>query len=74
MEQLTAYVDAAAGVDTAVTWQISDSTVAALSPTGLLRSQCRAATGSATIEARSVADRSQVGYAYVTVGRNAAGC
>jgi hypothetical protein len=72
--QLTAYVDAAAGVDTSVTWQISDSTVAALSPTGLLRSRCRTATGSATIEARSVADRSQIGYAYVTVGRNAAGC
>ena len=72
--QMTAYVDAAAGVDTSVTWRISDSTVAALSPTGLLRSQCRTTTDSATIEARSVADRSQVGYAYVTVGRNAVSC
>lgn len=73
-EQMTAYVDAAVGIDTSVTWQISDSTVAALSPTGLLRSQCRTTTDSATIEARSVADRPKVGYGYVTVGRNAASC
>ena len=72
--QMYAYVDAAAGVDTSVTWQINDSTVATLSPTGLLRSQCRTAPGEATIEARSVADQSQVGHAYVTVWRNAAAC
>ena len=73
-EQMYAYVDAAAGVDTSVTWQISDSTVATLSPTGLLRSQCRATPGDATIEARSVADPSHVGRAYVTVWRNTTFC
>jgi hypothetical protein len=72
--QMYAYVDAAAGIDTSVTWQISDSTVATLSLTGMLRSRCRTAPGEATIEARSVADQSQVGYAYVTVWRNAAVC
>ena len=72
--QMSTHVDADVGIDTSVTWQISDSTVASLSPTGWLRSQCRTATGSATIEARSVVDSSKVGYAYVTVGRNAASC
>lgn len=72
--QLYAYVDAATGVDTSVMWQISDSTVAALSPTGLLRSRCRTATGEATIEARPVSDHSLVAYAHVTVWRNAASC
>jgi len=31
-------------------------------------------TGAATIEARAVADRSQVAYAHMTVWRNAAVC
>lgn len=67
--QLRALVDADSGVSTAVEWSSSDTTVATISPTGLLRSHCRATPGAATITATSVADRNVHGHASVTVYR-----
>ncbi|MBA2244594.1 MAG: Ig-like domain-containing protein [Gemmatimonadetes bacterium] len=65
--QLQAYVDAAAGLDTRVTWSSSDTTVAVVSPTGVVTSKCRTVTGSSVITATSVADPARQGFGYVAV-------
>jgi hypothetical protein len=54
--QLQAMVDADPGVSTAVTWSSSDTTVATITPTGLLRSRCRRTPGETMITAASVVD------------------
>ena len=72
--QMTAYVDVQPGIDTNVSWSISDATVATLSTGGFLRAACRTADGSATITARSRYDPTQHARAYLTVWRNASTC
>lgn len=66
-EQMRVVVDANAGISDAVRWASSDTTVATISPSGLLRSRCRATTGSTLITATSVADPRVRGHASVTV-------
>jgi hypothetical protein len=66
-EQMRAVVDADSGVSNAVRWSSSDTTVAAISPTGLLRTGCRATAGTAAITAISIADPRMRDYASVTV-------
>ena len=65
--QLRAVVDADSGVSTAVRWASSDTTVATISATGLLRSACRALTGNAVITATSLVDPHVRGQASVSV-------
>ncbi len=55
-EPLRAIVDADRDVSQDVRWSSSDTTVATVSATGVLRSECRATSGEATITAESVAD------------------
>jgi hypothetical protein len=64
---MRAIVDAAPGVSQVVRRTSSDTTVATISPSGLLRSQCRRTPGEATITATSVADPRVRGTAPVTV-------
>jgi hypothetical protein len=66
-KRLRAIVDAEPGVSDAVRWTSSDTTVATISATGVLRSTCRATTGRAVITATSVADARIRGHASVTV-------
>lgn len=64
---MRAIVDAAPGVSQAVRWTSSDTTVATVSASGVLRSQCRRTPGQATITATSVVDPRVRGTASVTV-------
>ena len=66
-EQMHAIVDADSGVSTAVRWSSSDTMVATVSATGLVRSKCRTAPGEAVISASAVADPRVRGTASVTV-------
>jgi Bacterial Ig-like domain (group 2) len=66
-EQMRAIVDADSGVTTAVRWSSSDTTVVTVSPTGVVRSQCRTVAGEAIITATSVADPTVRGKASVAV-------
>ncbi|MFL5614864.1 MAG: Ig domain-containing protein [Gemmatimonadaceae bacterium] len=68
-EQMHATVDADSGISTAVEWSSSDTTVATVSPSGLLRSQCRTTPGEAVITATSRVDRTVRGHASVSVSR-----
>ncbi len=72
--QMRAYVDADVGIDTTVAWSISDTTVATLTPEGLLTSRCRARTGDAVVTATSRADPSKRGHGQVTVGASSTPC
>jgi hypothetical protein len=67
--QLRAIVDAEPDVSHGVRWTSSDTGVATVSPTGILRSKCRATMGKAVITATSVADARVRGQASVTVWR-----
>jgi hypothetical protein len=64
---MRAIVDAAPGISRAVRWRSIDTTVAVVSPTGVLRAQCIASMDSAVITAMSVADPQMRGEAYVYV-------
>ncbi len=64
---LRAIVDAESGVSDSVRWTSSDTTVATISATGVLRSTCRATIRRAVITATSVADARIRGHALVTV-------
>jgi hypothetical protein len=55
-QTMGAIVDATPGVSQAVRWTSSDTTVATVSASGLLRSQCRRTPGDATITAASDVD------------------
>ncbi len=70
----SAYVDANPGLDTTVTWSISDTTVARISPSGRAVSQCRTHWGEATVVATSTADTTVKGEAQLTVWANASSC
>ena len=72
--EYSAYVDANPGVDTTVTWSISDTTVARISPSGKLVSQCRTHWGEATVVATSTVDTTVKGTGDLTVFANAASC
>ena len=64
--QLTAYVEADAGVSRAVTWVSRDTSVARVTPQGVLTSRCRTSAGSTWVVASSVVDptrRDSVGVA-----------
>jgi hypothetical protein len=65
--QLRAVVDADSSVSNAVRWTTSDTTVATISAGGLLRTACRATTGTAVITATSIVDPKVRGHASVTV-------
>src|SRR5206468_10427219 len=65
--QLQATVDADPGVSTAVTWSSSDTTVATVTPTGLVRSRCRRTPGESIITAASVVDPRVRGHVSVSV-------
>jgi hypothetical protein len=67
--QLRAVVDADSDVSHGVRWTSSDTTVATVSETGVLRSKCRVASGDAIITATSLADPRVQGQARVTVWR-----
>lgn len=69
--QLRAFVDADSGVSSAVHWTSSDTTVATISATGLLRTKCRMTTGETIITAKAVVDERVQGHATVTVYRPA---
>ena len=69
--QLRAVVDADSGVSDAVRWTSSDTAVATISASGVLRSRLRTTTGNAVITATSVADPTVRGHASVTVWRPA---
>jgi hypothetical protein len=64
---MRAVVDADSGVSDVVRWTSSDTTVASISASGILRSKCRATTGNAVITATSVVDPTVRGHASVTV-------
>lgn len=64
---LRVHVDAAAGVDTAVAWTSSDTTIATVSPSGVVTSRCVRAAGGTWITATSVADPSKRGRVGVWV-------
>jgi hypothetical protein len=66
-EQMRAVVDADDRVSNAVRWTSSDTTVATISATGVLRTACRATSGTAVITATSIADPSVRGQAFLTV-------
>lgn len=66
-EQMRAIVDADSGVATEVRWSSSDTTVAKVSASGLVRSQCRTTPGEAVITASAVADPRIYGTSLVTV-------
>ncbi len=70
----SSYVDADPGVDTRVTWEMSDTTVADISSTGVVVSKCRTQYGQAAVIATSVADTTKKGIAYVGVYANAQSC
>ncbi len=72
--QYFAYVDADPGIATSVTWHISDTTVAALSTTGLLTAKCRTNPGEAAVIATAVADTIISGVGYISVTTNAQSC
>jgi hypothetical protein len=65
--QLRAVVDADPDVSHGVRWTSSDTTVAEVSATGVLRSKCRAGTGTAIITATSLADPRVRGQARAAV-------
>lgn len=65
--RLDAHVDAAPGVSRALRWSSSDTTVARVSPAGVLRARCRAVPGEAVVRATSVANPGAWGEARVTV-------
>jgi hypothetical protein len=67
--QLDAVVDADPDVTHDIRWTSSDTTVATVSATGVLRTKCRATTGDAVITATSMADPRVRGQASVTVLR-----
>lgn len=62
-----AYVDAAPDVDTSVSWSISDTTVATITTSGRVRSQCRTTRGTATVTATAVADPTRSASVWVEV-------
>ncbi|MEW5926143.1 MAG: Ig-like domain-containing protein [Gemmatimonadota bacterium] len=64
---MTAVVDAAPGVSRAVRWSSSDTTVATVTPDGIVRSRCRRTPGEATITATSVAEPRVRGQGRVSV-------
>ncbi len=65
--QLRAVVDADPDVSQGVRWRSSDTTVATISATGVLRSKCRTTMGEAVITAVSVADPRVRGQARAAV-------
>ena len=67
-EPLRAIVDADPGVSQGVRWSSSDTTVATVSASGVLRSECRARHGEAVITAESVADPRVRAATEVSVG------
>jgi len=72
--QYRGYVDAAPGVDTTVTWSISDTAVAQISASGLAVAKCRTRWGAATVVARSTADTTVRGIGYLAVYANSQTC
>ena len=65
---LLPYFDADAGVSTAVTWQISDTTVARIDAGGTVTAKCSVHGGVDTVTATSVADPTVRGQAAFGVG------
>ena len=70
---LVPYVDADPGVSTAVTWQISDTTLARVDAAGTVTAKCSVHGGADTVTATSVTDPTVRGQAPIGVGA-AASC
>jgi hypothetical protein len=69
--RMVALVDADASFSHAVTWRVSDTTMARVDQTGLVTSKCSTRGGTDTLTAISVADPSVVGRATFGVGAQA---
>ncbi len=67
---LVAYVEADPGVSQAVVWSSRDSTVARVTPDGILTSVCRSSSDSTWVVATSAADPSQRDSVQVFVSRD----
>jgi hypothetical protein len=69
---LVPYFDADSGVSTAVTWQISDTTLARIDASGAVTAKCSVHGGADTVTATSVADPTVRGQAPIGIGVAAA--
>ena len=65
--QLVAHFDANPGVSTAVTWQVSDTTLASIDANGLLTAKCTKSGGTVKVTVTSAIDPSVSGSVNVSV-------
>ena len=70
--QLVAHFDANPGVSTAVTWQLSDTTLVTIDANGLVTAKCSKSGGTENVSAKSIADPSVT--ASVNIGVAPATC
>src|SRR5262249_36928756 len=69
---LVAFVDADSGISRAVTWRLSDTTMATIDQYGLVTAKCSAHGGSERATATSVADGAVSGSIVFAIGASGA--